>query len=490
MEEYRQLIKGKHKEKWITSFANKLGRLANGVGTHIPTGTNTITFIPYSQVPTNKTVTYGRIVCSICPKKEEVCRTRLTCGGDWIKYTGEVSIPTADITTAKMLFNSIISTPNAQYLGLDIKDFYLNTDLETPEYMRLPITLIPQEIIEQYNLTPLVHNEYIYLKITKGIYGLPQAGRIAHDLLVKNLAPHGYYPCAHTPGLWRHTYLPTTFVLCVDDFGVKYLTQEDANHLIQSAKAKYRATVDWKGTKYCGITLEWHYDKKYVDISVPGYVKKGLTKLKHPTPTKQEYLPHRHVKIKYGPEGQMVPEKDISPKVPQQTIDYLQAAVGIFLWYGRIVNLTLLPALNAISAQQSAPTEEMVKAMDQFLNYMATYPDTLVCFCASNMILHIHSDATYMVLPKACSHAGGYFYLLSKPDKNTPNIPLNGAIHNECSTIHNVMGSAAEAEVGSLYINCQRGAEFRVALQEMGHPHPPTIVITDNSTAEGIVNNR
>eukprot|EP00957_Ditylum_brightwellii_P174968 13322027-Ditylum_brightwellii.AAC.1 len=217
MEEYRQLIKGKHKDKWVTSFANELGRLANGVGTHIPTGTSTITFIPYSQVPTNKTVTYGRIVCDICPQKEEICRTRLACGGDQIKYTGDVSTPKADITTAKILFNSVISTPDAKYLGIDIKDFYLNTDLETPEYMRLPMALIPQEIIDQYNLSPLVHKGNVYVKITKGMYGLPQAGRIAHDLLVKNVAPHGYYPCAHTPGLWRHIYLPTTFVLCVDD---------------------------------------------------------------------------------------------------------------------------------------------------------------------------------------------------------------------------------------------------------------------------------
>eukprot|EP00957_Ditylum_brightwellii_P044425 3370924-Ditylum_brightwellii.AAC.1 len=124
--------------------------------------------------------------------------------------------------------------------------------------------------------------------------------------------------------------------------------------------------------------------------------------------------------------------------------------------------------------------------MDQFLNYMATYPNAVVRFHASDMILHIHSDAAYMVLPEARLRAGGYFCLLSKPDKKTTSIPLNGAIHNECSTIRNVMGSAAEAEVGGLYVNCQRGAEFRVALQEMGHPQPPTIVITDNSTAEGI----
>eukprot|EP00957_Ditylum_brightwellii_P047761 3628082-Ditylum_brightwellii.AAC.2 len=93
-----------------------------------------------------------------------------------------------------------------------------------------------------------------------------------------------------------------------------------------------------------------------------------------------------------------------------------------------------------------------------------------------------------MVLPEARSCTGGYFYLSSLPNK-TDEIPLNGAIHNECSTVRNAMGSAAEAEVGCLYINCQRREEFRTALQEIGHLQPPTIVITDNSTAEGIVNN-
>eukprot|EP00957_Ditylum_brightwellii_P024354 1837601-Ditylum_brightwellii.AAC.1 len=75
--------------------------------------------------------------------------------------------------------------------------------------------------------------------------------------------------------------------------------------------------------------------------------------------------------------------------------------MGLFLWYRRIVDLTLLPALNAISSQQAAPSEETVKKLDHFLDYMATYPNAAVCFHASNMILHIHSNAAYIVLPEA-----------------------------------------------------------------------------------------
>eukprot|EP00957_Ditylum_brightwellii_P159349 12129451-Ditylum_brightwellii.AAC.1 len=126
-------------------------------------------------------------------------------------------------------------------------------------------------------------------------------------------------------------------------------------------------------------------------------------------------------------------------------MEYIQTAVGIFLWYGRIFDLTLLPALNAISAQQSKPTVQTVKELDHFLDYMWTYPNAAVRFYASDMILHIHSNAAYIVLPEARSKAGGYFYLSSNPETTTE-VPLNGVIHNECSTIRNVMGSAAEAE--------------------------------------------
>eukprot|EP00957_Ditylum_brightwellii_P105614 8052572-Ditylum_brightwellii.AAC.1 len=127
-------------------------------------------------------------------------------------------------------------------------------------------------------------------------------------------------------------------------------------------------------------------------------------------------------------------------------MEYIQIAVGIFLWYGKIVDLTLLLALNAISTQQSKPTVQTVKELDHFLNYMWTYPNTAMRFYASDTILHIHSNTTYMVLPEARSQTSKYFYLSSNPETTTE-VPLNGSIHNECSTIRNVMGSAAEAKV-------------------------------------------
>jgi hypothetical protein len=65
--------------------------------------------------------------------------------------------------------------------------------------MMIPVSLIPKAIFNQYNLGPLVHNGYVYVEINKGMYGLPQAGRIANNNLVPHLAAHGYHQCQHTP---------------------------------------------------------------------------------------------------------------------------------------------------------------------------------------------------------------------------------------------------------------------------------------------------
>ena len=119
-------------------------------------------------------VTYGRIVCSFRPEKRDPHRVRLTVGGDRINYPEDCGMPTADMILFKILVNSIISTPNAKCLMMDIKDFYLNTPMKRPEYMKLKLSDIPEEVIEHYNLRELATPDgYVYCKVTKGMYGLP-----------------------------------------------------------------------------------------------------------------------------------------------------------------------------------------------------------------------------------------------------------------------------------------------------------------------------
>jgi hypothetical protein len=72
-----------------------------------------------------------------------------------------------------------------------------------------------------------------------------------------------------TPGLWHHRTKCTTFILCVDDFGVKYFSKADAQHLIDAIiSADYKLTIDWSGKLYCGLTLDWHYDEGYIYIDI------------------------------------------------------------------------------------------------------------------------------------------------------------------------------------------------------------------------------
>jgi hypothetical protein len=72
------------------------------------------------------------------------------------------------------------------------------------EYMRITSTAFPQAIIDQYHLLNLVQKGFFLLEISHGMYGLPQAGILAHEQLVKLLATHGYAPCTPIPGLWTH----------------------------------------------------------------------------------------------------------------------------------------------------------------------------------------------------------------------------------------------------------------------------------------------
>jgi hypothetical protein len=90
----------------------------------------------------------------------------------------------------------------------------------------------------------------------RAVWGLPQASILANKCLRRKLAPFEYYECVNTPGLWYHKSQPITFTLVVDDFGVKYVSQDDINHLIASIKAMYTLTKEWTGDLYCGIKLD------------------------------------------------------------------------------------------------------------------------------------------------------------------------------------------------------------------------------------------
>jgi hypothetical protein len=317
------------------------------------------------------------------------------------------------------------------------------------------------------------------------MYGLPQAGILANKLLEKRLNAHGYFQHRHTPGLWAHRSRPIQFTLVVDDFGVKYVGKEHAEHLITVLQQNYETSIDWTGSLYCGITLTWDYEKRTLDIAMPGYVEAALHRFQHSVPTKPQHSPYQATLPQYGAKVQYSDAPDTSPLLPKSAITRIQQVIGTFLFYARAVDTTMLTALSTLASEQASATTKTEAAIQQFLDYCATHPNATVRFVASDMILRVHSDASYLSERNARSRSGGHFYLGNETGK--PNIH-NGALLEKVEIIKHVMSSAAEAETGALFINGKEAIPLRQTLIELNHPQPPTPIQTDNSTATGIVN--
>jgi hypothetical protein len=317
-------------------------------------------------------VTYGSFVVDIKDHKEEKERTLLTVGRD-------KSTRTAGLTTAKILINSVISTQGAKFLVIDINNFYLNTPLGRFEYMVINLASLPQETIEKYDLNKLAQDRKVYIEIQKGMYGLPQAGILANELLHRNLAKDGYRPTTHTHGLWTHDTHSISFSLVVDDFGVKYVGREHAEHLMACIKKNYNISSDWNGTAYCGLTLDWNYQDRTVDLS-------ALHNYQHPAPERPEHSPHTWNPPIYGAKTQFVSDPTPSPAISDKDVNKLQQLTVTLLYYARAVDPTLIMPTNVLASEQSNATEETADKVIRLLNYCNTYPETKIRYHASDMI--------------------------------------------------------------------------------------------------------
>jgi hypothetical protein len=146
----------------------------------------------------------------------------------------------------------------------------------------------------------------------------------------------------------------------------------------------------------------------------------------------------------------------------------------------------MLTPLSTLASKQAAPTENTMQDCLQFLDYAASQEDAIITYQASNMKLEIHSNASYLLEPKAHSRAGGHMFMAG-----TEEIPINnGAVLNISQIIKAVMSSAAEAELGALFINAKTAVSMRWTLKELGHPQPGTPIQTNNSTAHALLTNK
>ena len=484
------LLKGSDRDIWTQSLSNEWGRLAQGNDNNV-SATDTIEFIHRYEVPEGRDVTYATFVIDYRPLKSEPYRVRITVGGDRLSYQADAGSPAANLLETKLLINSTISeaAKGARFMSADLKDFFLATPMAENEYMRVPYKYFPHDIRKRYNLdTKVTPSGHIFIKIKRGMYGLKQAAILAYEHLKSNLATYGYTPVQGTVGLWQHNTRATKFCVCVDDFGIKYYSKEDADHLITSLEKHYKCTKDWNGNNYCGLTFDWHYDDGYVDVAMPQYVPKSLKRLQHVPNIYPQYSPHRHNPIKYGQKGiqQFANSPDDTPKLSPMDTKHIQSITGSFLYYGRAIDYTILPALNDIASAQAQPTKRTQEKTQQLMDYLYTYPNAFIRYYASDMILHVDSDAAYLVAPKARSRIAGYYHLSGHPNI-TKHPKRNGAILVECKTLRHVVSSSAEAEVAGIFHNATMAIPIRHILQTLNHPQPATPLKTDNSTAAGFV---
>ena len=170
----------------------------------------------------------------------------------------------------------------------------------------------------------------------------------------------------------------------------------------------------------------------------------------------------------------------------------VQEVLGTLLHCARAVDSTLVPAIGSIATDQSKATKHTMQAIVQLLNHVATCPDASVRFHASGMQLCVESDASCLSATKARSRYAGYHCLSdkladpTKPPATQP--PPSGAINVPCKILKEALSSASEAEMAGLCHNGKEAVPERITLEELGHPQPPTPMVTDNSTASGIAN--
>ncbi len=232
------------------------------------------------------------------------------------------------------------------------------------------------------------------------------------------------------------------------------------------------------------MDIDWDYKQRKVHVLMLEYVPKALMRFQNKDPSTPQHPPYPHVKPTYGTTCQYAEASNTPELLSKENKMYIQEVIGMFLYYARCMDSSMLPALRTLATQQAMPTKIRMKKIKQFLDYASTNPNAVVTYHASDMVLAGHSDASYLSKSNAQSRAGGHFFMST----NVELLPNNSAVSTIPQIIKAVMSSAAEAEVGALFINCREAVPARHVLKILGHPQPPTPMQMDNTTALGVVN--
>jgi hypothetical protein len=275
-----------------------------------------------------------------------------------------------------MLIHYSVVPSNKKWRTLDIADFYLGTHLPPSryEYIRISLKMLPDEIMKRYHLYGLERSCFVYFEIRRCIYGLPQAGRLSQIRLIEHLARHGYSRCSNTPCLFRHHIRDIIFSLVVGDFGVRYGSQFDIDHLEKTLRLNdYKITIHPDWDQYFGMNIAFNAARIAVTISMPGYVQKMLTRFRPQFLIRQGTSPGPHAWSLHR--SRLGVFLDDSPRLPAEAVTELQAIVGTLLYYTRAVDPSLLPIANELVSKQAQPNTAIMNTASHALSYCAGKPN-------------------------------------------------------------------------------------------------------------------
>ena len=212
--------------------------------------------IKFENIPHHrrKEICHTSLLFEVRSNKDEPNSTHITVAGNRVNNPVDVATPTGSLELLKLIINTNLYCPGKRFACFDIKNFYLDNPMDLSEYTRIKLSVISQEIIDEYNILDYEHYRWIYFEIVRGCYGLPKSRRLTNDLLYKRLNKEDYCESSTTPGLWRHKWRLIQFMLIVDNFGVEYVGRKHAEHLTSVLKKYHDISEDWEEKKLQALT--------------------------------------------------------------------------------------------------------------------------------------------------------------------------------------------------------------------------------------------
>ena len=483
---------GPFRDQWITGDDDELVKLVKSSGTLTPVHTYTSTPTYYNRVIKEKWTSSAllRPGPSRSLTDDVSRRVRGTAGGDRLPSSCPPSTDVASLTAVNIALNSVVSE-NAFFGTADLTDFYLGTPVTLPlsqrQFIRIDIDSYSPAVLARLSLLPFIRSarngkRFVIFRIDQTMYGLKDAGKLSNLRLVSLLSASGFLETA-TPCLFRHVSRPISFVLVVDDFGIKYHDRDDYDYLISCLSRLYLVKSHPIASKFLGFAISHNRSQRTLSLAYPGYIDALLHRLR-PNGVKPAASPAVYHPPVYGSSAPQHATTDSSPPATAAQKKELEIAIGYLLYYGRCVDGRVLTATCALASTQTAATLDTMADLERLLGFVSVHCNGMKSFRPSTMTLDVLTDASFLSRPNAGSVAGSFHHLARHNDPAFVNAPIS--VHS--MRIPVVCSSVQEAEYGGAFAAAKIADQERQVLADFGYPQPPTTIHCDNEVAVGLAN--